>query len=265
MSVCYVTAYLEIGREQWVHFKRTFEEYFSAFLKFLEVFSKNTENNSLIIFIDKLYFEKVQEKVKNISNVNIISIDEEYMKNNSLLWNRMESEEKIMKSERYISLISHRSHCPETHNPKYTLINHAKVDFMKLGVDMNKSEYFCWVDFGYCSVEDRIPRSLLDIEKLDKKRINYTLINPIDSRDTNPIYTLIYAPERFGGFFFFGNRDIILDYQKLYHKVHLDFQNLGLVDDDQHIAMRCYFENSDMFSLYNLGGWHKALRFFEKD
>lgn len=264
MSVCYVTAYLEIGRENWKFFKRTFDEYFSSFINFLNVYKNDTENNFLYIFMDKSYLHKLASVIENIKNIVLIPIDEQYMFQNSVLWNRIESEEKIMNSEEYKNLIAHRSNCPETHNPKYTLINHAKVDFVKICIDMCKADYFCWVDFGYCNRYDRIPSKLLDIEKLDKNKVNYTLINPINSKDTDIIYTLVNAPEKIGGFFFFGNRNVLKEYQKLYHKVHLDFQNKKFVDDDQHIALLCYFENQRLFQLHYLGGWHRALNVFQK-
>ena len=60
----------------------------------------------------------------------------------------------------------------------------------------------------------------------------------------------------------FGNKYNLLKYQRLYHLVHSKLQENYIVDDDQHIALRCYFEYEDMFKLYTLG-WHKALKHFQ--
>ncbi len=168
-----------------------------------------------------------------------------------------------MNSEYYKSLISHRD-VPECHIPEYTLINHSKIDFMIEASKLKNSEFFCWIDFGYFALKERIPLNLVDINKLDKNRINYTLINPIDNRDSDVLYTLRNAPERIGGFFFFGERNVLKEYQELYHFVLKEFQyDYNIADDDQHLVLRCYVKQPDLFALHYLGGWHRALCHFQ--
>lgn len=264
MSVCYVTAYLEIGRKDWCSFSRTFENYFENFQRFLKIFEKESDNNILYIFIDKKYFDTVNETTKNIPNIYTICIDEEYMNKNSILWSRLKREEEIMNNENYINITKHRQHCPETNKPKYTLINHAKIDFINIAAQSCLLDLYCWVDFGYCGNDSITPEKLLDVNKLDKSKINYTLINQFNITDLDIDYTLIFAPEKIGGFFFYGDRESMKEYQKLYHKIHEELQNIGVVDDDQHLAQRCYFTNPSLFHLHYLGGWHLALKHFQK-
>lgn len=270
MSICYVTAFLDIQRENWSTFSRTFDDYFKSFTPHIDMFRKlaNSEKGSdlyhLAVFIDKKYSPRVREYTGELKNVTIIDIDEDYMQQNSTLWQRLPRETQIMQSYFYKGLVSHRPEFPENNNPRYTLINHAKIDFINLAMRLSiPSEFFCWVDFGYFSREENIPENPLDVKLFDKDRINYTLINPVTPEDSNTFYTLQNAPEKIGGFFFFGRRDVMAEYQNLYHTVHKVYQNIGIVDDDQHIALQCYFVNPTLFALHHAGGWHKALVFFQ--
>lgn len=263
MSICYVTAFLDIQRENWSTFRRTFDEYFQAFTPLIDLF-KDDNNNHLVVFMDKKRSEKVKQYVNNLQNVTVIDIDEDYLQNNSILWKRLPKEIEIINSIEYKKVVSHRLSYPEHSNPRYTLINHAKIDFVNLAVQMVTNPYFCWVDFGYFSKPENIPKRLLDVNLLDRNKINYTLINPISVIDSNVLYTLQNAPEKIGGFFFFGSRERMIEYQKLYHLVHETFQKNNIADDDQHLVLQCYFAKPDLFALHAVGGWHKALLAFQK-
>ena len=267
--LCYVTAFLDLNRDHWDFFRRSQEEYFRHFSPLLDIFEKdgNRSEYSLIVYIDSKHEENLRKIIPSCLEgiIHVVCIDEKFMEENIPVWSRLNKEREIMESEEYKTRFASRLCFPENSNPKYTLINHAKIDFVSHATFIFPvCEYFCWVDFGYFQNRDRIPSSLLDINLFDKDKINYTLINPLDERDTDVEYTMHCAPERIGGFFFFGNRENVLIYQKLYHEVHIQFQENNLADDDQHLALRCYFRNPSLFSLHNLGGWHKALTSFQK-
>lgn len=264
-KLCYVTSFLDLNRENWKSFSRGFDKYFSDFLPYVELFKNNTsEEHELMVFIDKKHFERVNKACKGVSNIRVIPIDRNFLSTISPLWQRLDKEREVMESGNYKSLIPHRLNFPEHYNPEYTLINHAKIDIIMYATRFTDSRYFCWSDFGYFSYPERIPKRLIDIELLDKERINYTLISEPTDEDKDVLYTLQNAPERIGGFFFFGNRYVLRAYQTLFHKVHESLQKQGIVDDDQHLALRCYFLKPSLFKLHNLGGWHKALTHFQK-
>lgn len=264
MSVCFVTAFLDLERESWSTFSRKFDDYLNAFTPYINMFEKCIDNPlfKMVCFIDEKRFEMVQ-KLNPPSNMILIKINEKYLNENSILWKRLNEETRIMNSENYKNKIKHRLHFPENTNPKYTLINHSKIDFVNLAFNIVDSEYYCWVDFGYFSNVNKIPLYMLDINKLNKNKINYMLINKIEDVDKDYMYTLIHAPEKIGGFFFFGNRENLKKYQSLYHEIHSKFQQLEIVDDDQFMALQCYFENPSLFH-FHLDGWHNALISFQK-
>lgn len=269
MSLCYVTAFLDIGRNNWKNFSRNVDEYLKAFERFIELFQKFKENDKLVMlcFIDERYFDRIRS-LNPSSNMIFIKIDEKYLEDNSVLWSRLKREEEIMNSEKYKNLVSHRLQFPENSFPKYTMINHCKIDFVNLAIKQVKTEYYCWVDFGYLSRTENVPYYTIDVNKLNKEKINYTLINDLEDKDKDYLYTLKNAPEKIGGFFFFGNLEILKKYQELYHAIHLKFQNLSITDDDQFMALQCYFENPSIFQLHKFNfqsNWHKALIQFQKD
>lgn len=265
--LCYVTAFYDIGRDNWLSFRRTFDTYLEHFKPYIDMMTKTDPALcEMIIFIDEKYFNTIQKLTEGVSNIILVQINKDFMDTQIPIWKTLEKEGEIMQSDMYKNLIANRIQFPEHNDPKYTLINHAKIDFVNIAITMRPDfEYFCWTDFGYFQGDkNRIPQNTLDISLFDSKTVNYTLINPLDDNDKDVIYTLSIAPERIGGFFFFGHKDILKVYQKLYHHVHAELQKNNIVDDDQHIALRCYYQAPELFTLHYLGGWHKALVAFQK-
>jgi hypothetical protein len=260
--ITYITAFLDLKRDQWKTFGRTIDDYLQSFSPYIDLFKNSKEK--LIVYIDETLMDRLSKMV-SLSNITLIPININ-INEISELWRRLPRETEIMESVKYKKTFRERLHFPENSNPLYTLINHAKIDFVcdyikKYGVD---NDFYCWIDFGFFQKKEKIPKNLLDETKFEKDKITYTLINHIDERDNDVFYTMHNAPEKIGGFFFFGSGKVLLEYQKLYHHIHLEMQDNGLVDDDQHIALRCYFRKPKLFSLV-LAGWHNAFLVFQKN
>lgn len=261
-KTCFVTAFLDIGRDNWNYFKRSFDVYLDSFKHLASLFSCQ-EGNLLVAFVDSTKYEKIVKEVTIASNVILIPIDETFLQAHSPLWRRLYREGEIMQSTTFANFIAHRKNCPECHEPKYTLINHAKIDFIEMAIGRYPSyDSFAWIDFGYFQPGIERPRTLMNLEPLDKNKIHYTLINPITVNDQNIFYTLLYAPERIGGFFFYGGKQALLEYRTLYHQVHEALQLGNIVDDDQHVALRCTFVKPALFQLHLAGGWHRIFGLF---
>ena len=269
MSICYVSAFYDINRGNWSNFTRTVNKYFEHFRPYVELFKQEDEKkHKMIVFIDKKHYTKLNTLINNshCTNIQLIQIDFDWMKLNLPIWNTLDREREIMNSQHYKNLIPHRLNFPEHKYPEYTLINHCKIDFVNYAMKHSNKDYFCWTDFGYFATENRIPKKLLSYKKFIPNKINYTLINCLTHRDNNPIFTLQNAPERIGGFFFFGDRKAIEKYQLLYHKIlHMYQHQLNIADDDQALALSRFFNEQSLFCLHNLGGWHKALVYFQQN
>jgi hypothetical protein len=268
-KTCYITSFYDIDRDNWTNgYNRSFEEYLDCFYPLLNLFNtKQDDNFELIIFIDTKRYEDVFHKILNHKQIRLIKTDEKFMYDNLPMWKKIPRERDIMAGDVLKSVVRDRIKFPEHSISEYTIINHCKLDFIGYVIDNNISlaEYYCWVDFGYCKLKENIPVDYIDINKLDKTKINYTLINNITTIDKNLSHTLMFAPETIGGFFFFGSKDILKAYQNIYTQV-LDkvYQNQEICDDDQSVALTCSFIVPSLFKFHGPLGWHKALVYFQR-
>lgn len=265
-KLTYVTAYVELDRSSWVNFARPFEDYFSAFKPLADLVKKsNPHEFHMVVYIDRKVSDQVTKYVSGAPNITTIQIDDETMFIKFPLWRRLNRETAIMQSEEYRTRMKHRLQFPEHTNPKYTIVNHCKVDFMAHATTIVlDSEHFCWVDFGYCNKPQNIPQRPLDVRQFDPNRITYTLISPLTELDKNIDYTLLHAPERVTGCFFFGGRNALKAYQGLYHGIHAWLQSMNIVDDDQHLVIQCYVQAPSLFDFRVHGVWHQALTIYQR-
>lgn len=267
--ITYITAFIDINRTNWSQFNRSFEEYFISFKPFFKLFDTRIcdKDDNMIVFIDTKHYQFLLDKINELeykTTIRLIAITT----NDLPKWKYIEREYEIMNDINFIKLLGNRTNFPEHNYPEYTLINHSKIDLICLAMDKYelKNNYFSWVDFGFFSKSCNIPNMLLDINKLDKNKINYSLINPIErNKDFDIYYTLKNAPEVIGGFWFFGSRELLKRYSELYLETFLEFQKIGISDDDQHLVLQCYKKNPDLFYFNkNFYGWHKILKVNQK-
>jgi hypothetical protein len=261
--------YYDIGRDKWKTFKRTFEEYLEGFLPFIELFNKdNCDNDAMIVFIHEKFYDKLNTKIKEeTTNIKLISINEDFMKKLHC-WKSLDKEKEIMNSEEFKKIIKDRNQCPECIYPKYTLINHSKIDLICWIINNKISDfnYYSWVDFGFFGKSrEHIPKKLMNINEFMLDKVNIMLVKSINEKDKDIYYTLKEAPEKVGGFFFFGRKDKLIEFQKLYHSILYWFQyELKIADDDQHLMLRCYLKEPKLFETHCHYGWHKIFRLYEK-
>lgn len=261
-NITFVSMFFDIGRDEWKLYPRKTEEYLESFNVFVKL------NYKMIVFIDEKFYETLLEKT-NGTNITLVPINQDWLNENIWSWSRYEREKEIMESDQYKKLLHDRilRNYPENVNPKYTILTHSKIDIVNYVTDNNLTddEFIAWVDFGYFynkTSEEFIPDGEFDTSKLDLEKVNLCLINPIDDNDKFVDYSLLYAPEKIGAYFFFGNKSILKQFQGMCHKWLDIFQQNNIADDEQGLWLQCYFENPDIFSLHVFGSWHKALKVF---
>ena len=94
--------------------------------------------------------------------------------------------------------------------------------------------------------------------------MNFFLRNGVKPEDSDVIRTLKEAREVFTGSFWGGPIDRMKDLYNLYHNSLNELYEMGVSDDDQHVYLRCYFSNPEIFELHISGGeWPQALRSME--
>jgi hypothetical protein len=263
-SLCLVTSFMDIGRDGWKVYSRTVDEYFTSFMPYIYL------NHDVVVFMDDRHVQLLisfVNQLKPIANIIIIPINWKWMRTYIHAYSKIDTEQRIMDSIKFQKFIWHRKDCPETYCPEYNIMQHSKIDFVCYAIDNKLSDavYFAWTDFGYFKNDAMMygkNKNKLDINKFKLDKINFQTINPVDEDDKNIAYTLTYAPEKIGGFFYLGDSRLLKEYQQLYHEIYDEIHGLGLVDDDQHFMLRCYFRKKELFYLWDLGGWHKIYTTF---
>jgi len=261
MSLCIVSAFLDIDRQNWSTFQRSINQYFMHFIPYTKI------NHEMIVFMDEKHIDKLQDICKKAPHIKIIPINREWMQENIHAYQQLPREKEIMESGEFRELVKHRLGNPECSKPEYNIMQHAKIDFVchVINNKLSSADYYAWSDFGYFQNPTRIPKFSLDITNFDLDKVNFQAINSFTPEDFNISYTLRNAPERIGGFFYLGNPQQLLKYQELYHQVCKEFHEMGIVDDDQHIMIQCIAKQPSLFKVWNLGGWHLVYVYFQKN
>jgi beta-1,4-mannosyl-glycoprotein beta-1,4-N-acetylglucosaminyltransferase len=268
-----VSAFLDINRSKWNAYNRTSQTYINSFLNYLNY------DNKMVVFIDDKYIQEVKEMYEKSQYKNkiFIPINKEWMEHNIYAWQQIECYKNIMKSDKYTNLVQSRINLgnPENIYPEYNTINHSKIDFICYAIKNNyisENDFICWSDFGIFSAlfhnnPNEYPFNSLDINKFNVNKISFCLVNKLNKNDEDMIYTLTQCPEKITGGFFAGPVNLMLELQKLYHMSSEELITNNISDDDQHVYLRCYFNNPTMFELYLSSNrqWPKGLLYFEKN
>ena len=270
-DITIVTSFLDINREYWKSYKRTSATYLESFYNY---FSYDTR---LIVFIDDKYINEIKEKYNcsKYKKTTFIPINIEWMEQNIYAWKHLEKCKNIMTSESYINLVKDRINngSPENIYPEYNTINHSKIDFICYAIDKNlisRDDIICWSDFGYFNsiLHNNIneyPLFPIDVKKICPNNLTFFLRNKLEKNDEDVIHTLVNAPEKFTGSFFAGPTNLMLELQLLYHESLNELYMNNISDDDQHIYLRCFIKNPNLFKLYlDSEKWPCGLNYFEK-
>lgn len=261
-----VTAFYDINRGKWNKFTRSADKYIDSFKKFIPLLK-----TELFVFIDERHYENISRICNSNENIKLISINEKWLKNNTS-YKYLETETKIMNNDEYKNLLFHRINngIPECIYPEYTMIMHCKIDFVNYVINnysnlesYRNNDMFCWIDFGIFNILQS--PSSLSFTKLNPNKLNFCLRNKLNNNDKDIKYTLIHAPEKFTGTFFAGNIELMKKLQILYHDEIKYFRDNNIADDDQHIFMRCFFKNPDLFTLYlSENKWPESMIYFNE-
>lgn len=245
-SHCFVTAYYDIGRSKWKSFRRRDALYFSRFEKLVEL------QEPLVAFVDERFLELAlqilrKKRSKHVYTL-IVSINEMFLKSHSHMWSLREREREIMNSELYKTSLSLKyKDSPEHNIPEYTLINHAKIDFVLFVIQhIHQSirfERYSWIDFGYIQHDCFSPQQQPQRTKLDANTVTYMVVNDFDETDKDPLYALKHHPGRVAGGFFSGTVPVLTAFHSAYTKSVHDLHAINITDDDQAVVAYMHFHS----------------------
>jgi len=264
MKIVLVSGFFNIGRENFKNSSRSVERYLNSF--------KNYYNYDyrMIVFMDERYASEFINKDKY---KRIVPINREWLMNNILSYQQLNRATEIMNSEEYKKLVKERieNGNPENIYPEYNIINHSKIDFINYAINqnwLNEEDFVCWSDFGYFDSilhnnPSEYPKSVLDLRKFKVDKLNFFLRNEVKPEDNDIIRTLKEAREVFTGSFWGGPVNRMKELYNMYHNCLNELYEMGISDDDQHIYLRCYLSNPEMFEIYVSSEWPQALRKME--
>jgi hypothetical protein len=253
-----VSAFYDIGRASWNILQRSVDVYIEVFEHYRHL------PYPIILFMDDRYLDKIPAWPQ----LTIIPINRQWLEREIWAWQQLERERSIMETESFKEIVRYRTLIPrsdseyinpkpglvpEAYIPEYTVINHAKIDFVGHAVQngLVTTQWVAWSDFGYfcCTENLDIPIRPINFQHFKADKVTYGLLNKLNDQDFDVKNTLTFAPIRIAGAFFIATPDIMLVYQALYHSQVQEFQNMGIADDDQHLVLRCIYASSNLFDL----------------
>ena len=222
-------------------------------------------NVPLIIFVDpkaEAFVKQHREHKEHFTKLIVTSVEElEYYEDHDTIQHIMDSEE----FQKDHAFIQH----PEAFSPEYNILLNSKPSMLyrtSLENPFNSSHFF-WIDMGYGHGEDIYPdecdwapNNLMYNESV-RDQITFIQLNPIAWLSSIfDVYKKRIPPFLNGGFFG-GSIEAV----KGYYNVHKEMYKLlllhNMTDDDQTVAIVCYFHQRELFNLVD-GWWYDAFTLF---
>jgi hypothetical protein len=249
-SIIFVTAYKDLGRENWKGFERSREDYINYFKKLYR------NHIRLICFCE----EEISDILnKELGFKNCYPYDSEHT-----YYRYLEKEKEIMNSNDFKNIVSHRKEHPECCIPEYNIVNHNKVIFLQRAKNMfPEYTHYSWIDFGCIRNDDNIFVNF-DWTEL-KPQIHYSAFYKPNVDDIKcPKDICVDAPTILQGSIFIVPNNLVDWYVDTYTSTLEWFHQLNLVDDDQGVIIQIYKKHSDKFILHTTNEWFKLLHSFSK-
>lgn len=267
-----VTAFFNIQRASWQTSSRTTMHYLESFKEYLKL------DYNIVVFLDDSMITPEFISLIAGKNVTLIPITMEWLMANTEAWKGLDTAKNITNSEYYKNLTKHRANDertqgePQNIHPEYCIINHTKIDFIHYAIQhkcIPEGDFICWSDFGYhASIlhmnPAEMPSNALDCERFNTKKLCFFLRNSLAEQDMDPVRTLTHPRETFTGSFWGGPAELMLRLHTLYHACLKEMYELQISDFDQHVYVRCFLKQPELFELYvSDGKWPQALTDFQ--
>lgn len=241
----------------WYILKSKFDK--TVYKSWMSNFLLNVNKFNLVVFTDKKSYHMIEDVLKNIKNdkIKIIfyELDEFYNYKYKDEWIKNQKNNHLLKMIDW----------------ELNMLWSEKISFVRKAVAEKyfESDFYIWCDIGYfrCRHRDMSFTELKNwgnnekVEKLDKNKIHYALVNPnishiisiIKNQNTIGLPIIPIPPNQVsvaGGFFVIDKDEIEWWFKTYDEMLNLYFKNNYLVKDDQMIIINCIFKNRDRFELH---------------
>jgi hypothetical protein len=252
--IIFSTAFCNIGRSDFGLMARSKAKYIEQFNNFID----DGFMYSLIVYAQKNIIDEMTRSrtyPPNIIFSDISGVD------TFLTESYIEKESAIMKNPVYKNKIPEfRSGALEHIYPKYTLLTHSKICFLKHTKKFCPFyTYFAWIDFGYCK-KDNIcgwpsctyapaPKNI-NLSLLEKK-VHIGSIKLLEHYVTETEF-LKTNYHTFLAFSFIIHSEIMDDFVEIY-KAKLNYwQSISHADDEQNLLYQIFQDRMDLFKVFKI-------------
>ncbi len=239
-NITIVTAFYDIGRENWIYYNRDTSYYFECFERLCQL------KNKIIVF-SQIKFKPQFDKIISEKKSDLVVIYEEIFETNRDLL------EKIKKSQENLQNMGglcNDGKPPEYWCPEYILVNYLKSYFCLSAIEQisDIDDMVSWIDFGYVKKQKQIPESKIWRYDFDDKIHLWNILdipkqlNILDTIKNNTVYI--------------QGCHIVASKSKWYYLNKLMNNQLNkllldsLIDDDQTLLLLSYKSNPQEFILH---------------
>jgi protein YibB len=253
-DITIVTAFYDIGRENFPGFERTSDTYLNWFANLA------TLDNDMIIFTTDKYADKIKEVRGNKPTTVIVFDAMDYFSQELTAIKSVHNNNEFRKQVR-----ADLRHHIEYWCAEYTLINCVKAALLNKAVHdgLVNNELVAWVDFGYC----RSPAALRNVNKwqynFKPDKVHFFALRPIPAEvDISSVIfnNIVYA---IGGVVVCG-KDMCEPYWEVTKSVFNELIDQNMIDDDQSIIALLYTKHPAMFAQHKLPIWSGVFQKFQK-
>jgi hypothetical protein len=244
-DILFVTAFQDIQRESWTHYRRTNADYYNVFLKL----AKNIKYN-IIVYVN----DEIKEQLMTLCSFNSNIIFKNMNNVFTILDRHLLKDKIIMESQIYKQKIPpHRVTNPEHVYSEYNFVNHNKINYVSNAKQCFPDySFYSWIDFGYVKDESSIPRNI-NVSNLPHKIIYHCLIQPKTRIDPN--YMLTSDCIFITGSSYIIHSSLVNTFEELYEQKIKEWQANYITDDDQNLVLQLYFDYPDLFHLVQNNTW----------
>ena len=257
MNTTIVTAFYDLGRDEWEGFKngeliapyirRSTDTYFERFERLCKI------KNPIVCYTQAKFFDRIKA-IR--SDVELVAIDDIFKDHQEV----MDLIHKVQVNDDFINLLDHPS-SPEYWSAEYVAINFFKSFLVAHANESGlvKTDNIAWIDFGYCReklFEDGFEWSF----DCDGK-VNLFNIKPMDDK---PIFSIVMS----GEVYIQGCHVVAPRRMWTALKTHMiealrRLLSVGFIDDDQTLLLMSYRMHPETYKL-NVGNTENWFDIFDR-
>ena len=239
-DITIVTAFYDIGRDEWKYFTRKTSYYFECFERLCQL------KNKIVVF-SEIKFKPLFDKIINDIKPDLVVIYEDIFDTNKELINKIRKTQQILQKR---GGLTYGLTSPEHWCPEYVFLTTLKTYFCCAAIDKipDIDNIVSWIDFGYIRKEKYLPKSKIWRYNFGNKIYLWSIRNIPQKINISEIIknNIVYIMA--------GH--IVATKEKWYYLNNLMNEQLdqllsnSLIDDEQTLLLLSYMSNKKEFVLY---------------